>query len=303
VKEEKRLEKEYPLVTVCIPSYNHSKYVRDCIQSVVNQDYENIELIIIDDGSTDASVELIKKLEDDCTSRFKRFEIRSRPNKGLCATLNEALNWAKGEYFSPIASDDILLNHKISFLVERQKESQAAVVFGSMQRIDDANNILGSIIKKGQHNFEDMLFLKNMPQAPASLMLTQEIKLIGGFSKDVKLEDLYMWLALTNAGRKIISYPEIVVQYRDHEFNTVKNEKKMHDARLDVLNKFKSCKRYDLAIKNASLVAARSTASTEIIYPLIQLFKYKKIDGGSFFVFIKIITPNFLLKLIKSLMK
>jgi hypothetical protein len=77
----------------------------------------------------------------------------------------------------------------------------------------------------------------------------------------------------------------------------------MHDARLDVLNKFKSCKRYDLAIKNASLVAARSTASTEIIYPLIQLFKYKKIDGGSFFVFIKIITPNFLLKLIKSLMK
>ena len=104
---------EQPLVSIVIPSYNHERFIRDSIKSVIDQSYQNIELIIIDDGSTDVSVEKIQELIPLCEKRFTRFEFRHRPNKGLSATLNEALEWAQGEYFSSLASDDIILKDKI----------------------------------------------------------------------------------------------------------------------------------------------------------------------------------------------
>ena len=80
-----------PLVSIAIPSYNHEIYVQECIRSVIDQDYRNIELIIIDDGSTDNSVEKIEELIPLCKKRFVRFEFLCRENKGLSATLNEAI--------------------------------------------------------------------------------------------------------------------------------------------------------------------------------------------------------------------
>ena len=102
-----------PLVSVVIACYNHENFVQDCVQSIIDQTYENIELIIIDDGSKDGSVEKIQEMIPACKQRFVRFEFRYRPNKGLSATLNEALEWCEGTYFSPIASDDILLIKKL----------------------------------------------------------------------------------------------------------------------------------------------------------------------------------------------
>ena len=102
-----------PLVSVAIPCYNHERFVQDSIQSIIDQTYQNIELIIIDDGSRDGSVEKIKEMIPACQERFVRFEFRHRPNKGLSATLNEALEWCEGKYFSALASDDIVLKNKI----------------------------------------------------------------------------------------------------------------------------------------------------------------------------------------------
>lgn len=110
-----------PLVTIVIPSYNHSKYVINSIQSIIDQDYDNIELLVIDDGSTDNSVEVISNFIEcnKISDRFYRFKFIHRENKGLCATLNEGLKWSNGLYFSPFASDDIALPYKISYLVEK----------------------------------------------------------------------------------------------------------------------------------------------------------------------------------------
>ena len=96
---------EQSLVSIIIPSYNHERFVCDSIRSVIDQSYQNIELIVIDDGSTDSSVEKIQGLIPLCEKRFIRFEFRHRPNKGLSATLNEALEWTQGEYFSSLASE------------------------------------------------------------------------------------------------------------------------------------------------------------------------------------------------------
>jgi len=80
-----------PLVSVVIACYNHEFFVQDSIQSVIDQTYQNIELIIIDDGSKDGSVKKIQEMIPNCQQRFIRFEFRHRLNKGLSATLNEAL--------------------------------------------------------------------------------------------------------------------------------------------------------------------------------------------------------------------
>ena len=96
-----------PTVTVCIPSYNHAKYVNEAIDSVIAQTYREIELVIIDDGSTDESLETIRKKQTQIADRFIRHEVRSRGNKGLPITLNEALAWSNGKYFVMLSSDDI----------------------------------------------------------------------------------------------------------------------------------------------------------------------------------------------------
>ena len=134
-----------PLVSVVIPCYNHENFVQDCIKSVIDQTYENIELIIIDDGSKDGSVQKIQEMSAACQKRFTRFEFRYRPNKGLSETLNEALEWCEGLYLSPIASDDQMLKQKIQLQVnflEKNKQSE----FNRMKKFLKNNP---EIIEKG----------------------------------------------------------------------------------------------------------------------------------------------------------
>jgi alpha-1,3-rhamnosyltransferase len=103
-----------PLVTVVIPSYNHQAYVAQSIQSVLNQTYKEIELIVIDDGSSDASKKVIQKLIYDY-----KFKFIARKNKGLSATLNEGIKLAKGQYICFLASDDYFMPKRVEHAVSR----------------------------------------------------------------------------------------------------------------------------------------------------------------------------------------
>ena len=116
------INKKNPLVSVVVPCYNHERYVKECIQSIIDQSYKNIELIVIDDGSKDASVAVIEGLRGACEERFTRFEFSARENRGLCNTLNQALDWCQGEYFAAIASDDQWLPFKTEKQVEYLEE-------------------------------------------------------------------------------------------------------------------------------------------------------------------------------------
>ena len=131
-----------PLVTAVIPVYNHEKYVVESIRSILNQTYQNIELIVLNDGSKDRSHQMILPLVEECQRRFVRFEYINRENIGLSATLNQALAWATGEYFSALASDDAALPEKFEVLVDalEAKGPSYAAAFGNAWFIDDAGN-------------------------------------------------------------------------------------------------------------------------------------------------------------------
>lgn len=106
-----------PLVSVIIPSYNHEKYISDCIDSIVNQTYKNIQLIIIDDGSTDNSPSIINKKVVSIKDCFGDIVfISNESNQGVLKSLNQALLEVRGEYISFCASDDKLLPSNIEML-------------------------------------------------------------------------------------------------------------------------------------------------------------------------------------------
>lgn len=283
-----------PLVSIIIPCYNHADFVQQSIQSIIDQDYENIELIIIDDGSSDNSVENVKKIIPDCIKRFVRFEFRFRENKGLCATLNEAIDWCQGEYVSPFASDDIAMSDKIKFLVNKIKGSNFSAVFGVVEILGskaDRNKNKNSFII---HNFKDLLFGIDLPSAPAALIDLKKIKMVGGYKESLPIEDWYMWLKLTQQGDTLATFHQVVAFYRRHDSNTTNDHEKMHQARQVLLNEFKNNILYNKAVKFSLLQASRDTAINNKIKSFKMLLLSLPPRKNTFFIFAKIICPKFL---------
>ena len=249
------MKKKHPLVSIVIPCYNHDKFVQDSIQSVIDQTYENIELIIIDDGSEDGSVQKIKEMIDICEQRFNRFEFRHRANMGLSATLNEALEWCEGEYFSAIASDDQMLNYKTKKQVRYlETHHEFVAVFGAVQLIDENDKKLEKLASKARsYNFEDIIMHRHNLLAPTQMIRKKAIKDVGGYNANLFIEDWYMWLLLSREG-KIFSMNEIFALYRQHDNNISKNFKKMRKGRFEVLEIFKDHDLYEKAMRNLNWV-------------------------------------------------
>lgn len=296
-----------PLVTIVIPSYNHERYVVDSIKGVVSQTYNNVELIIIDDGSTDGSVSRIESMLDTCRERFKRFEFRSRPNKGLCATLNEALEWSQGEFFSLIASDDILLENKTSVLVDVLKTDDSIVAaFGGLELIDDLNRPVASVYGADKvHTFDEIIMGETVPGAPAGLMRTPALKRVGGYPESLSVEDWYMWLTLTNTGQRLRSIKEPVVKYRLHENNTAKKYKLMHEQRLKILSFFTQSHLYSRAVNRAYLTSAAEASSVPDVPFTLAMIRSAK--GESYrlrcLYLLKSLLPKSIVKVAKIFLK
>lgn len=134
------MNKEFPLISVVVPVYNHADYVEECLNSLKAQDYPNIEILICDDGSTDGSVVVIKQWLLDNPS--KNITFYEQKNKGVCVTLNKLIMLACGEYIALCASDDALTSNSLSarydFLVN---EGKRAVISDSFT-IDEHSNIV-----------------------------------------------------------------------------------------------------------------------------------------------------------------
>ncbi|WP_343338768.1 Undecaprenyl-phosphate 4-deoxy-4-formamido-L-arabinose transferase [Terrisporobacter petrolearius] len=116
------------LVTVFMPVYNTEKYLRQSIESILNQTYKNFELLIIDDGSTDSSVDIIKSYNDD-----RIILVKNEKNKGLPYTRNKGLDLAKGEYIALMDSDDISKNNRLAIQVKFLEKHKEIQVVGSRQ--------------------------------------------------------------------------------------------------------------------------------------------------------------------------
>jgi len=127
-------------VTVIIPSYNHARYIRQTIESVIAQTFSDIELIIIDDCSTDGTMDMIRRLEPECRKRFTSLVIvEKEKNLGVVDSMKTAIAMAQGKFIYPTASDDILKPEAIATLYDFIKDRDDYGLVGGDDELIDAD--------------------------------------------------------------------------------------------------------------------------------------------------------------------
>jgi alpha-1,3-rhamnosyltransferase len=244
--EEKLMQQsiEKPLVSVIIASYNHGPYIEASIESALNQTYPNVELLVVDDGSQDDSVERIKKLQ-----ATHGFDFRVQENQGLSRTLNKAIAYAKGSFIVPFGSDDIMLPERLDLQVSyMQGKPEVGICAANIQEIDGQGNVFREPRRSGfrRLDFNDV-FLGSKPGPPApTLMFRRDVlEEVGGFDPEIRLEDLLIELKVTRAGYYIDVLADVLALYRVHESNTYKNYKFMVDNVLKIYARYSDHAEYE----------------------------------------------------------
>jgi len=220
-------------------SYNHESFIEQAIESAINQTYKDIELIVIDDGSTDNSPQILKMLQ-----KKYGFYLECRKNHGLVKTLNYALkNIVKGKYVCILDSDDYFKNTKIEKQVKVLEENpHCGLCYNPLYYIDKNSNIISDEIDKKNtltgYIFEE--FFRGDAHIPDGgvLIPLKVFKEIDYYDEDINLEDYQLWF-------KILSkYPvtyinEHLTYYRVHDTNVSNDEYKMLQWEIQVVNKWK----------------------------------------------------------------
>lgn len=216
------MENKKPLLSIILASYNHAKYISDAIKSFLNQSFQDFEIIIIDDASSDNSIEIIKSFDD------KRITlIALEKNLGVSNAVNTGINLAKGKYIKLCASDDIMLPSLLKIQIDfLEKNPDYGVVFCGMEVIDEENNILHKKTKRFEKFFtspnktrEEWLnyffFKGNCLGAPTMMMRNDLMKEIAGFNPRLpQAHDFDMWVRSCMHDLNIYILDQKLVQYR-----------------------------------------------------------------------------------------
>lgn len=206
-----------PLVSVIIPVYNAGAYVKESIQSVLSQTYENIEVIIINDGSFDGSDEIIRSF----AIQDERVIYISRQNNGLISTLNEGVALAKGEFIARMDADDISYTHRIEkqldFLLEHP---DCDVCFSGVSVINHDGTIIGKDVRSiSESEMIVRLFFSSCFYHP-SVMLRRKVFFSYHYDINYKYaEDYRLWSELLKGGVNIKTLPMALLKYRVHGGN------------------------------------------------------------------------------------
>lgn len=203
-------------ISVLLPVFNAERYIREAIKSVLNQTYDNFELMIIDDGSVDNSVDIASEFRD------KRIRLFRTNHQGLVRALNFGLERAKGRWIARMDADDVALLDRFKLQKEYLSSHEDAVaVGGGACLIDSEGEKTGRlVIPPNDHDvlLQRILYRGHGPSLlhPTVMMQTDAAKKIGGYRREFPVaEDVDMWLRLSQAG-KLHSIPETVLLLRKH---------------------------------------------------------------------------------------
>ncbi|EDX76939.1 glycosyl transferase, group 2 family protein [Coleofasciculus chthonoplastes PCC 7420] len=196
------------LISVVIPVYNGEKTIRQTIESVINQTFSNFELIVIDDGSQDSTLDIVRSISD---SRLKVF---SFPNAGLATSRNRGIQLASGDYISFIDADDLWTGNKLEAQLKALLDNpQAAVAFSWTDCIDES----GQFSRRGNYttvsgNVYAQLLLTDFIENGSNLLIRSEaFKKVGYFNESLPAaEDWDMWLRLAvNYEFAVVPSPQV----------------------------------------------------------------------------------------------
>lgn len=258
--------KNTPLVTVGLPVYNTEKYLAFCIQSILLQTYQNFEIIITDDGSTDKSLEIAKSFLDD---RIKIYS--DGTNRGISHRLNQQINLAKGKYFVRMDSDDIMfperLEKQISYL---ENNSCIEVVGSSIVVVDNENKIIAFREAKKIDDYKKVFsqILFNHPTVAGKLSFFEKYK----YSEEYTgVEDADLWIrSFLKNNFEVMKEP--LLFYRDPYQFKLKTYKYRINQKIKLFrnNKF---------LANNKLLKLKLLTSHQLRIMIAVIFNFLKMDA------------------------
>lgn len=246
-------------VSIVIPVYNAEKYLKESIESALNQTYKNIEIIAVDDGSSDNSLKILESFND-------KIKIISKKNGGTASALNKGIKKMTGQWFKWLSADDVLYPNAIEELmkeVEKIKDKKNTILYTNYDIIDSNSNVIRQFIEPNNNNlssfdFNVILLDHYIGNGTTSLIHKSALDEYGQFDENIGFaEDYELWLRfclLYNC--RLYLVPKILAQYRVH--GTQMTAKKMNKAlenanqiRKHILNQLdkEEFEKYSIALK------------------------------------------------------
>jgi glycosyltransferase involved in cell wall biosynthesis len=221
-------------VSVIIPTYNQGEYLGDAVLSVLAQSFHDIELVVVDDGSTDNT----RKIAQGFTDR--RILYLYQENQGLSAARNTGIKNSTGRYLTFLDSDDLYHPEKISLLfTEMESNPELGFIAGQAVPIDQNGRRIGRLFDKPIPQDIRHLLLGNPLHVGSVMLRCSWQERVGLFDESLRsYEDWDMWLRLARAGCQMGWLDQPVSFYRFHPDQMVRNSSQMTEATFAVLDKF-----------------------------------------------------------------
>lgn len=261
----------YPLISVIVPIYNVEKYLNRCIDSILNQTYKNLEIILVDDGSTDNSINIIKSYNDD------RIKIYSKKNGGLSDARNYGLDKANGNYVSFIDSDDFIELDMFEKMVQHLTDRDIDIVVCDMKYLYDdgstsfasgGNFVCGNVLEN-----PDLILMNNSAcNKLYKIEMFNDIK----FPKGKYYEDLATIPILLYKAKKIIKIDEPFYIYFQRKGSIAHSANKKI---FEIYDAIKSCIDYVKSTGNEEIIL-KKLYSMYIVHGLdITTIRIKDFDN------------------------
>ena len=222
--------KKNPLITVYITNFNYGKFIKKAINSVLSQTFKDYELIIIDDGSQDKSLNIINEFKNK-----KNIKIIYQKNKGLVVSNNLALRLSKSKYIMRLDSDDWLDQHALEIMSNiLERNDKISLVFPDYYEVNKDGEILRQVRR---HDFKKVRLLDQPAHGACTMIRRANLIDIGGYDEEFSCQDgYYLWLKFIK--RYVVRNVNLpLFYYRQHEKSLTKNNKKIFLNRSKIISK------------------------------------------------------------------
>ncbi|MDI6792170.1 MAG: glycosyltransferase family 2 protein [bacterium] len=240
-----------PKVSVIIPTYNYASFIAEAVESVLDQTFKDLEIIVVDDGSTDTTRDILKRFEGKITYLYQE-------NQGAPAARNKGIKAAQGKYIGLLDADDFWMPEKLEIQVPiLDQEPEVGLVYANVYNINllQGNQFLGRVSKKGLRGepFHELLKGNFIP-SPSVLVRRACFEKVGLFDENLgrlAAQDWDMWLRIARV-YKVAYVDRPLANYRFHDRNMTTDLERIKAGQVYVLDKiFSDSSRKDLPPKSA----------------------------------------------------
>lgn len=276
-----------PLVSVILPVFNAKDYIKEAIQSILDQSYENFELIIINDGSSDGTLDVILSFKSD------KIKLISRENKGLVYSLNEGIKISQGKYIARMDADDISIHSRLSEQVKFMQEHENVGICGSfVERFEGEGSHYNEVVWKLPSEDADLRvrLLFGVPFAHPSIMMRKDIILkYNLYYNEIykNAEDYKLWVDFSRY-TKFANIQKVLLRYRYLQTSITRaSDNKKDDERFLTISKI-----FNEVLENLEIKLSQKERKLHFILTLNERIQQSQID-------LKVLSEYFT-KIIKS---